>query len=72
MLTGYRVTPISSYGCHIGNINGGKFKSNVRFGSKLHKNPSVDVVLLDGQTHERNGSRMLCFLVNVKLSIAVL
>lgn len=73
MLTGYRVTPISSYGWDIGIINGRKFKSNIRFGSKFPKNRSLDVVLLlDGQTHERKGSRILCFLMNVKLSTAVL
>jgi hypothetical protein len=72
MLTGYRITPISSYGCDIGITNGRKFKSNIIFGSKFRKNPSLDAVLLDGQTHERNGSRILCFLMNVMLRTAVL
>jgi hypothetical protein len=66
VLTGYHITPISSYGYGIGVINGRKFKSNIIFGSKLYKNPSLYVVLLDGQTHERSGSRILRFLANVK------
>jgi len=72
MLTGYRIAPISFYGCDIGISNGRKFKSNIRFGPKFHKNRSLDAVLLDGQTHELSGSRILCFLVNIKLSAAVL